>query len=314
MSDMMKQADAYGEKLFELAEKDDRIIAVDADVAIRMGTKFLKDKYPDRHIDVGIAEQNMIGVSAGLASAGKIPFAGTIATFATGRTYDQIRQSVAYPNLSVKVIGGYSGISVGQDGPTHQSCEDISLMRGLPNFKVLVPCDPLEAKQATVIAYSTEGPVYVRLIRHVIPAILPQDYEMKLGKAQVLQQGNDVTLIACGIMVEISLSAAANLDRDGISARVINMSTIKPIDKETIILAAEETAGIVSSEDHSVIGGLGSAVAEVLAEYGKGRLFRIGVPDCFGESCLYGDLFEKFGLTAENISRSAKILLQKRDR
>ncbi len=313
MSDMEKQGDAYGDMLLELAEKDDRIIAVDADVAIRMGTKSLKDKYPDRHINVGIAEQNMIGVSAGLAAAGKIPFAGTIATFATGRTYDQIRQSVAYPNLSVKLIGGYSGISVGQDGPTHQSCEDISLMRGLPNFKVLVPCDPLETKQATAIAYSTDGPVYVRLIRHAIPTILPRDYEMKLGEAQILWHGNDVTLMACGIMVERSLAAAFQLDLEGISARVINMSTIKPLDKETIISAAKETAGIVTCEDHSVIGGLGSAVAEVLAESGTGPLYRIGVPDCFAESCLYEDLFEKYGLTVENISRRAKELLKKID-
>ena len=167
-------------------------MAVDADVAIRMGTKALKDKYPRRHIDVGIAEQNMIGVSAGLAAAGKIPFCGTIATFATGRTYDQIRQSVSYPNINVKIVGGYSGICVGQGGPTHQACEDISLMRGLPNFTVLVPCDPVETKQATVLAHEIEGPVYLRLIRHAVPVLVPDGYAMKVGKASELKKGGDV--------------------------------------------------------------------------------------------------------------------------
>jgi transketolase len=310
MTELMKQADAYGMTLHELAKKDDRVVAVDADVAIRMGTRYLMEEFPSRHIDVGIAEQNMVGVSAGLAVAGKIPFAGTIATFATGRTYDQIRQSVAYPNLNVKLIGGYSGICVGQDGPTHQACEDISLMRGLPNFTVLVPCDPLETKQATVLAHQTEGPVYVRLIRHAIKNILPADYRMELGKAAVLRGGNDVTIISCGIMVERAVSAAALLEQRGISARVLNMSTIKPFDGDSVIKAAEETAGIVTAEDHSIIGGLGSAVAEVLAEAGIGRLRRIGIPDCFGESCLFCDLFEKFGLTPENIVKNAEELIE----
>jgi transketolase len=309
MTELMKQADAYGETLFQLAEKDERVVAVDADVAIRMGTRLLMDKYPHRHIDVGIAEQNMIGVSAGLATAGKIPFAGTIATFATGRTYDQIRQSVAYPNLNVKIVGGYSGICVGQDGPTHQACEDISLMRGLPNFKVLVPCDPLETRQATVLAYETKGPVYLRLIRHAIPTILPSDYKMKLGKAFTLREGRDVSIIACGIMVETALNATVELEKRGISAQLLNMSTIKPFDSEAVLEAAKKTGRIITVEDHSIYGGLGSAVAEVIAEAGIGRVRRIGIPDCFGESCLYCDLFEKFGLTADNIvEKSLEIL------
>jgi transketolase len=269
--------------------------------------------YPERHIDVGIAEQNMIGISAGLATAGKIPFAGTIATFATGRTYDQIRQSVAYPNLNVKLIGAYSGISVGMDGPTHQSCEDISLMRGLPNFTVLIPCDAVETSQATHIAYETQGPVYIRLVRHAIPSILPTGYELKLGKAALLREGNDVTIIACGVTVEEALRAASNLAEENIAARVLNMSSIKPFDEEAVLKAAEETAGIVSVEDHSIIGGLGSSVAEVLAEAGIGRLKRIGIPDCFGESCLYNDLFEKFGLTARHIAAQAKELMERKE-
>jgi transketolase len=312
MIEPMKQAEAYGQTLHELAKKDDRVIAVDADVAIRMGTKYLMQEFPERHIDVGIAEQNMIGVAAGLAAAGKIPFAGTIAAFATGRTYDQIRQSVSYPNLNVKVVGGYSGICVGQDGPTHQACEDISLMRGLPNFNVLVPCDPIETRQATILAYEIEGPVYIRLIRHAIPTIVPPGYRMELGKAATLRKGNDVTIIGCGIMVEIALKGADLLEKEGVSARVLNMSTIKPFDEMAVRAAAEETAGIVSVEDHSIKGGLGSSTAEVIAEVGVGRLRRIGIPDCYGESCLYGDLFEKFGLTPENIARLAKELLDKR--
>jgi transketolase len=276
-----------------------------------MGTKYLMKEFPDRHFDVGIAEQNMIGVAAGLAASGKTPFAGTIASFVTGRTYDQIRQSVSYPNANVKIVGGYSGISVGQDGPTHQACEDISLMRGLPNMSVLVPADPLETGQATVIAYESEGPVYLRLIRHAVTTVLPSDYRMQLGKAGVLREGTDVSIIACGIAVEIALKAAELLANDGVSARVLNMSTIKPLDREAVIDCIEGTGGLVTVEDHSIIGGLGSAVAEVIAEEGGGKLIRIGIPDCYGESCLFEDLFKRFGLTAENVAEQAGTLAKR---
>ncbi len=295
--------DAYASELLALAEEDARVVALDADVAKRMGTqKGFAGRFPQRSINVGIAEQNMIGIAAGLAASGKIPYAGTFAVFLSGRAWDQIRQSVAYPRLNVKLIGAHGGMSVGEDGATHQAYEDLSLMRTLPNLTVLVPCDAEETRQAVRVAWRIDGPVYIRLFRPPAARLVPDGYRMEVGRAAVLRPGTDVTLIACGVMVALALQASDKLAQDGISAGVLNMSSLKPLDREAVLRTAQQTRGIVTVEDHTVIGGLGSAVAEVLAEAGLGPLTRIGIPDCFGESGDHESLFQKYGLSARDIA------------
>jgi len=303
-------ADVYGKQLAALAAEDPRIVAVDADVSKRMGTHGgIGTQFPHRHINVGIAEQNMIGVAAGLATTGKIPFTGTYAVFLTGRAWDQVRQALAYTRLNVKLVGLHSGISVGEDGATHQATEDIALMRALPGVTVLSPCDPEETKQAVTLARDTDGPVYMRLFRPPARPIVPEGYRLALGKAPVLREGSDVTLAACGRMVALALDAAEELAGRGVQARVLNMVSIKPIDREAVVAAARETGGIVSIEDHTVVGGLGSAVAEVLAEAGVGKLRRIGVQDCFAESGDCDSLYEMYGLSTGHIVRTALQLI-----
>ncbi|MEI8188534.1 MAG: transketolase C-terminal domain-containing protein, partial [candidate division NC10 bacterium] len=268
--------------------------------------KGFASRFPQRSINVGIAEQNMIGIAAGLAASGKIPYAGTFAVFLSGRAWDQIRQSIAYPRLNVKLIGAHGGMSVGEDGATHQASEDLALMRTLPNLTVLVPCDAEETRQAVRLAWRIEGPVYIRLFRPPVARLVPEGYRMEVGKAAVLRPGTDVTLLACGVMVGLALEASDALAQDAISAGVLTMSSLKPLDREAVLRAAQQTRGIVTVEDHTVIGGLGSAVAEVLAEAGLGPLTRIGIPDCFGESGDHESLFRKYGLSVRDIAAAAR--------
>jgi transketolase len=303
-------ADVYGKALAALAAEDPRIVALDADVSRRMGTfGGIGAAFPHRHFNLGIAEQNMIGVAAGLATTGKIPFTGTYAVFLTGRAWDQVRQALSYTKLNVKLVGLHSGISVGEDGATHQATEDIALMRALPGVTVLAPCDAEETAQAVKLARDTAGPVYIRLFRPPAAPLVPEGYRLQLGKAPVMRPGSDVTLAACGRMVALALEAAETLAADGVSARVLNMVSVKPLDREAIVAAGRETGGVVSIEDHTISGGLGSAIAEVLAEAGAGKLRRIGVQDCFAESGDCDALYELYGLSADHIVAAARELV-----
>ncbi|MBO5244782.1 MAG: transketolase family protein [Selenomonadales bacterium] len=298
--------EAYGEALRELGGQNENIVVLDADLSGSTKTAMFKKAYPTRFFNAGIAEQSMIGTAAGLAAAGKIPFASTFAVFATGRAFEQIRNSVCYPKLNVKIAATHSGLTVGEDGATHQAIEDVAIMRALPNMSVIVPADAAEAAAAVRFAAEHNGPMYIRLGRSGVPDVFDETYEFKFGKASVLKEGTDVTLIGMGIMTAAALEAADMLAEEGISAAVINMSTIKPIDEEAIIAAAQATGAIVTCEEHNIIGGLGSAVAEVLAEKASARLVRVGVKDTFGESGKPADLLKKYGLTAADIAAAAK--------
>jgi transketolase len=306
---MIATRDAYGEALKELGKINEDIVVLDADLSGSTKTSVFAKSYPERFFNVGIAEQNLIGTAAGLAAAGKIPFASTFAMFATGRAFEVIRNSVCYPNLNVKIAATHAGLTVGEDGATHQALEDISLMRSLPNMVVLSPADGIEAKQCIYEAAKHNGPVYIRLGRAKTPVIFDENYKFEIGKGVELKEGTDVTIIATGVMVERALTASEKLLEEGIKARVINMSTIKPIDKDIIIKAAKETKGIVTVEEHSIIGGLGSAVAEVVVENHLIPVVRIGTMDTFGESGDGFKLLDKYGLSVENIINKAKELL-----
>lgn len=311
MANMIATRDAYGEALKELGKKNKDIVVLDADLSGSTKTAIFAKAYPDRFFNVGIAEQNLIGTAAGLATTGKIPFASTFAVFATGRAYEIIRNSVCYPELNVKIAATHAGLTVGEDGATHQALEDMSLMRSLPNMVVLNPADAVETKQCIYKAAEHHGPVYIRLGRSKVPVIFDEDYKFEIGKGVELREGVDITLIATGIMVSKALSAAEKLAKEGISTRVINMSTIKPIDEDIIIKAANETKGIVTIEEHNIIGGLGSAVAEVVSQWKPTYVERIGTMDVFGES---GDgelLLEKYGLNEGNIIDKVKKILSK---
>lgn len=311
MIKMIATRDAYGEALKELGGINEDIVVLDADLSGSTKTSVFKKEYPHRFFNVGIAEQNLIATAAGLATAGKIPFASTFAVFATGRAFEIIRNSVAYPKLNVKIAATHAGLTVGEDGATHQALEDISLMRSLPNMLVLCPADAVETKKCIYKAVEHNGPVYIRLGRSKVPVIFDDNYEFEIGKGVLLKDGNDITIIATGVMVSKALEAAEELEKEGISPRVINMPTIKPIDKDIIIKAAKETKGIVTVEEHSIIGGLGSAVAEVLVENHPTHMERIGTMDTFGESGDGGELLNKYGLNVENIVNKAKKLLSK---
>jgi len=276
MTKMIATRDAYGEALKELGEINENIVVLDADLSGSTKTSVFQKAFPNRFFNVGIAEQNLIGTAAGLATAGKIPFASSFAMFATGRAFEIIRNSVCYPRLNVKIAATHAGLTVGEDGATHQALEDISLMRTLPNMVVLCPADAVETKQCIFKAVEYDGPVYIRLGRAKVPVIFDENYEFQLGKGVQLKDGKDITIIATGVMVERALRASERLMEEGISARVINISTIKPIDKDIIIKAAKETKGIITVEEHSIIGGLGSAVAEVVAESHPTKVIRIG--------------------------------------
>lgn len=311
MSKMMATRDAYGEALKEIGAANKDIVVLDADLSSSTRTSMFKKEYPERFFNVGIAEQNLIATAAGLATTGKIPFASTFAVFATGRAFEVIRNSVAYPKLNVKIAATHAGLTVGEDGATHQALEDISLMRSIPNMVVLSPADAVEAKKCIYKAAEYKGPVYIRLGRSKVPVIFDDNYEFEIGKGVQLKEGKDITIIATGVMVSKALQAAEELEEEGISCRVINISTIKPIDKDIIIKAAKETKGIVTVEEHSVIGGLGSAVAEVLSESCPTYMARIGTMDTFGESGNADELLDKYGLNTENIKINVKKLLKK---
>jgi len=305
--------DAYGEALLELGAQNEQVVVLDADLSKSTKTAGFGKKYPERFINVGIAEQNLIGISAGLAAAGKIPFASTFAMFATGRAFEIIRNSVGYPKLNVKICATHAGLTVGEDGASHQALEDIACMRAIPNMTVIVPADGVETKMAIHAIAKYDGPVYVRLGRSAVPTINDKDtYKFEIGKGSLLKPGTDVTIIATGIMVSEAVEASKELESKGISVRVINMHTIKPIDKDIIIKAAEETGAIVTAEEHNIIGGLGSAVAEVISENHPVLLKRVGTNDTFGESGSPNDLLKKYGLTKEKIVEAVESILQKK--
>ena len=311
MTKMMATRDAYGEALKELGKVNEDIVVLDADLSGSTKTAVFKNEYPERFFNVGIAEQSLIGTAAGLATAGKIPFASTFAMFATGRAFEIIRNSICYPKLNVKIAATHAGLTVGEDGATHQSVEDLSLMRSVPNMTVLCPADAVEAKKSVIKASQYEGPVYIRLGRSKVPVIFNEDYDFEIGKGVEIKAGKDITIIATGVMVSKALEASEALEKEGISARVINMSTIKPIDEDIIIKAAKETKKIVTVEEHNIIGGLGSAVAEVVVENNPVPMKRVGVEDTFGESGVADDVLEKYGLTVENIVNNVRELVSK---
>ena len=304
--------DAYGEALAELGAVNENIVVLEADLSKSTKTSDFKKVYPERHFNMGIAEQNMLGVAAGFAAAGKIPFASSFAVFATGRAYDQIRNSIAYPNLNVKIAATHAGLTVGEDGGSHQMLEDIALMRALPNMTVIVPADGIETKQAVKAAAEYEGPVYIRMGRPKVPVLFDENYTFEIGKGVVLKEGTDVTLVGTGIMVSKAVEAAELLAAEGISAAVVNISTIKPLDAELIVAQAQKTGAIVTCEEHNIYGGLGSAVAEVLVENCPVPMARVGVADKFGESGLPDELLEKHGLTAANIAAQAKTVIARK--
>lgn len=293
--------EAYGEALKILAEKNPDIVVLDADLSGSTKTSEFKKVSPERFFNVGIAEQNLIGTAAGMSIAGKTPFASTFAMFAAGRAFEIIRNTVAYPNLNVKIAATHAGLTVGEDGASHQAIEDISLMRSIPNMTVINPADAVEAEKAVLKAAEYKGPVYIRLGRMAVEDVNDDSYEFEIGKGVELNKGNDITIIATGLMVQEALKAAKELHNNGIEARVINIHTIKPIDKEIIIKAAMDTKNIVTAEEHSIVGGLGSAVMEVLCESYPVKVHRIGVMDTFGESGKPKDLLEKYKLTSKNI-------------
>lgn len=312
MSDKRATREAFGATLIELANEGVPVVAVDADLSGSTTTAKFGAAYPDRLINVGIAEQNMIGTAAGLAVEGKVAFTGSFAVFATGRAYDQIRNTVCYSNLDVKVAPTHSGITVGPDGGSHQMLEDIALMRVLPGMRVLVPADAVAARAAIRVAATTPGPFYVRLGRAAVPVIYGDDYIFELGRARVLREGMHVTLAACGVMVEQALAAAEQLELDGIHAEVIDVSTIKPLDTVTLVASALKTGAVVTCEEHSIIGGLGSAVAEALGEHAPVPLARVGVRDVFGTSGEPAELMAHFGLTGADIAEAARAVIGRR--
>ena len=309
MSDVKKSAtrDSYGNALVELGKEHENLVVLDADLAAATKTGVFKKVFPERHIDCGIAECNMMGVAAGLATTGKVPFASSFAMFAAGRAFEQIRNSIGYPKLNVKIGATHAGISVGEDGATHQCNEDIALMRTIPGMVVINPSDDVEARAAVKAAYKHEGPVYLRFGRLAVPVITDrEDYKFELGKGVVLREGKDITLIATGLPVAETLEAAEKLAADGIDAKVINIHTIKPLDEELIVEAAKETGKVVTIEEHSVIGGLGSAVCDVLSEKAPTKVLKIGINDTYGESGPAVELVKKYGLDAESIYKKIK--------
>ena len=313
MSDVRKIAtrDGYGNALAELGAEFDNLVVLDADLAGSTKTGVFAKAFPERHINCGIAEGNMMSVAAGLAATGKVVFASSFAMFAAGRAYEQIRNSVGYPHLNVKIGASHAGISVGEDGATHQCNEDIALMRNIPGMIVINPADDVEARAAVRAAYEHEGPVYLRFGRLAVPVINNHpDYKFEIGKGVVLREGKDVTIFATGLEVAESLIAADLLEADGIHAKVINIHTIKPIDRELVVAAAKETGKVVTVEEHSVIGGLGSAVCDVLCEEYPTKVMKIGVNDVYGESGPALELIKKYGLDGESIYNKVKEFLK----
>ena len=297
---------SYGEALALLGEKNENIVVLDADLSSATKTDIFAKKFPDRFFDMGIAENNMISTAAGLASCGKIPYASTFAMFAAGRSYDQIRNSVCYPNLNVKICATHSGITVGEDGATHQMIEDLSIIRTLPNIKVLVTSDDIQTRWAVEEISKINGPVYLRLARLATPIIYDENQKFEIGKAITIGDGKDATVFATGVTVYQALIAKEELEKQGINIRVVDMHTIKPIDEETIIKCAKDTKKLISIEDHNIIGGLGSAISEVLTKEYPAKLIRLGIKDTFGKSGKAEELMEYFGITAKDIIKCLK--------
>lgn len=309
MSEVKKIAtrESYGNALVELGKEHEDLVVLDADLAAATKTGIFKKEFPERHIDCGIAECNMMGIAAGLSLTGKVPFASSFAMFAAGRAFEQVRNTIGYPKLNVKIGATHAGISVGEDGATHQCNEDIALMRTIPNMIIINPSDDIEARAAVKAAYAHQGPVYLRFGRLAAPVINDKpDYEFEIGKGVTVREGKDITIVATGLEVGFALEAAESLAKDGIDARVINIHTIKPIDKDIIIKAAKETKKLFTVEEHSVIGGLGSAVCDVLCENAPAPVYKLGMRDRFGESGPAAELLHKYELDAEGIYKQVK--------
>ncbi|MCR6545382.1 transketolase family protein [Dehalobacterium formicoaceticum] len=312
MTTKIATREAYGKALVKLGAQNKQIIVLDADLSKSTKTAEFAKAYPDRFFNVGIAEQNLMGTAAGLATTGKIPFVSTFAMFATGRAYEQVRNTIAYPKLNVKIAATHAGLTVGEDGASHQSVEDIALMRVIPNMTVIVPADGVEAEGAILAAAEYDGPVYIRLGRLGVPVINDADYQFQWGKGVVFREGTDVTLIGTGVMMSFCLEAAQLLEEAGISAQVVNIHTIKPIDRELILACAKKTGALVTAEEHSVIGGLGSAVADVLSEAYPVPMKKVGIQDTFGESGKPLDLLNKYGLSTSKIVEAAREVLNRK--
>ncbi len=312
MSSMIATRDAYGETLAELGAENSAVVALDADLSGSTKTGVFAKKFPERFFNMGIAEANMVGTAAGLAAVGKVPFVSTFAIFAVGRAWEQVRQSVAYPKANVKIVATHGGVTVGEDGGSHQSVEDIAIMRAVPNMTVIVPADGIETKGAIRAAAAYKGPVYVRLGRNKVPTIFPPDHRFEIGKGCELRDGRDLTFVTTGLMTAAAITAAEELAKEGISARVVHIATIKPLDREIVLKAARETGAIVTAEEHSIIGGLGGAVAELLGEEHPAPLKRVGVRDRFGTSGKAEELLKYFGLTPEGLVEAAREVLQKK--
>lgn len=311
MTEKQATREAYGKALIALGAENPDIVVLDADLSKSTKTAEFAKTYPERFINMGIAEQNMMGTAAGLAASGKIPFASTFAVFATGRAFEQIRNSIAYPRLNVKIAATHAGITVGEDGATHQAIEDVAIMRALPNMTVLVPADGVETRQAIFAAAKLQGPVYIRMGRLELPVLFDENYHFEIGKANLLREGPDAAIVANGVMVSMALEAAEQLAQEGISVTVINAASVKPFDRETLVRVAKLVKAVITAEEHTVIGGLGSAVAEVLSEDCPRPLVRIGLQDTFGESGRPYELLEKYGLTSQRLVAAVKQALSK---
>ena len=312
MSEVKKIAtrDGYGSALVELGAENPNIVALDADLAGSTKSGMFKKAYPDRFFNCGIAEGNMMSIAAGLAAAGMIPFASSFAMFAVGRAYEQIRNSIGYPHLNVKICASHAGISVGEDGASHQCLEDIELMRGIPGMVVMCPADYIEAKACVRAAAEHDGPVYIRFGRSPVPIVFPEDYKFEIGKGNVLREGKDVSILTNGLCVASCLEAAQMLAQDGIDAEIINICTVKPLDEELVVKTAAKTGKVVTVEEHSIIGGLGSAVAECLSEKCPTKMYRIGVRDTFGESGPANVLLHKYLLDGEGVYKQVKAFVE----
>ncbi|WP_053955328.1 transketolase family protein [Inediibacterium massiliense] len=312
MSQKIATREAYGDALKELGKVNENVVVLDADLSKSTKTAVFQKEFPERFFNMGIAEQNLMGTAAGFATSGKIPFASTFAMFATGRAFEIIRNSICYPKLNVKVCATHAGITVGEDGASHQALEDLACMRAIPNMTVINPADAVSAKKAVFAMADYNGPVYARFGRAAVPVIYDEDMKFEIGKGIQVREGKDVTIVATGIMVSPALEAREILKNEGIDVRVIDIHTIKPIDEELIIKAAKETGAIVTAEEHNIIGGLGSAVAEVLVENHPVPMKRVGTMDTFGESGKPNDLIKKYGLNAENIVKVVKEVLSQK--
>lgn len=308
MTEMLYQRDVYGKTLVEIGRHNDNLVVCDADLSGSTRTALFAKEFPQRFFNFGVAEQNMMATAAGLASCGKVVFVSTFAMFASGRAWDQVRNTICYSDLNVKIVATHAGVTVGPDGASHQALEDIAILRAIPNMKIIVPCDGPETQEAVLQAFGTPGPFYVRLGRAKVPTI-ENRLPFKLSEASLLRSGNDVTIVACGIMVLEALKAAEELAKMNISARVLSMATVKPLDEGALLSAARQTRGFVVCEEHSVIGGLGSAVAEFLAEAHPAKILRVGVKNRFGQSGDEKDLLKEYHLTAANVVTAAQAVI-----